>query len=680
MGQSGQVQAIHSQAIQLRGDRRRAILEGTLVALVLLLVGLLASFGLWRSAADSLRTQLREEMARLAQIAAAGVDAELHATITDPGQMQGEAYARAVEPLRRFRDRAPGVKYVYTAVRREPAGGEGPVEVRFVLDAATPGDHDGDGVEDQAAVNEIYDDCEEEIHVAFGDGRDGVPTASPEPYSDQWGTFITGYAPFRDASGAIVGVVGVDMVADRYIARLAAAQSRAVWGLVPAGVVSVALGTAAFAMRRHTLRLKRAEASASDALRVTVDELAERNRELEHLRNRAEDAAEAKASFLANMSHEIRTPLTAVLGYLDLLEENIAEEASLQRSLRLGHLRTIRSAGEHLLVLINDILDFSKIEAGRMSIESVTTDLSSILEDTETIFRSSAADRGVGLEIRLESAIPAEVQSDPTRVRQILFNLVGNAVKFTERGSILVLVRFRDGAVELDVEDTGPGMTREQADRLFRPFTQADASVTRRHGGTGLGLSICRRLGELLGGSVELLRTAPNEGATFRFRLPARYPSVRLITTLRRGASAPCMGTDRVDAPTLKGRILLAEDGKDNQRLISHHLRKAGAEVEIAENGVEALAILDRAAERGAPFDLLLTDVQMPEMDGCTLARTIRDRGNAMPIVALTAHAMAEDRDRCTAAGCDDYATKPIDRAKLVATCARWIARRTKAA
>ena len=657
-----------------RADRRRAFIEGAAVACVFLMVAALASMGLWQSTVQSLHTQLGDEMARLATVAAGLVDPDLHRTFHDPAQMASEDYARAVGPLKRFRDHAPGVTYVYTAVRVDD-------QVRFVLDAADPGDHDGDGVEDQSAIDQLYDDCEPAILVAFGtDGQPGRATSSPEPYTDDWGTFVSGYAPIVDGSGAVVGVVGVDMTAERYLERIAAARSQAVWGLVPAGVVSLAVGVVVFALRRHALGLKRSEARTAEALRDSVAQLADRNRELDHLRVRAEEAAEMKSSFLANMSHEIRTPLTAMLGYLDLLDENLDDDRSPQRGLRQGHLRMIRGAGEHLLAVINDILDLSKIEAGRMTIESMPTDVAHLLVECDTILQSRAREKGLALAFELESAIPRAIVSDPTRVRQVLLNLVGNAVKFTERGGVRVLCRRAGDVIEIDIVDTGPGMNREQAARLFQPFMQADASVTRRHGGTGLGLSICRRLGDLLGGGVELLRTEPGVGTTFRLSLPAReVPGAGCVASL--GEVAAADATAMAGPPViLAGRILLAEDGKDNQRLIAHHLRKAGAEVAIAENGLEALKLLADAAAEGRPFDLLVTDVQMPEMDGCALARAVRGRAPRFPIIALTAHAMAEDRQRCEAAGCNDYATKPIDRRRLLETCARWLHSRAAAA
>jgi PAS domain S-box-containing protein len=405
------------------------------------------------------------------------------------------------------------------------------------------------------------------------------------------------------------------------------------------------------------------------------------NRMLEKARAAAENANRAKSAFLANMSHEIRTPLTAILGYADLLREE--ESATISPEQRTQTIDTIRRAGQHLLTIINDILDLSKIEAGRMSVERIETPLLGVLREVESFMRVRAAAGGLTLTTRLARPLPDRILSDPTRLRQILMNLVGNAVKFTEIGSVTITADAveRDGQSRLviDVEDTGAGLTEEQASRLFEPFSQADASTTRRFGGTGLGLTICRRLANIMGGDVTLHRTQPGRGSCFRVELPlVPAPSAAMVANLDAltAAPAPAPSQPRV---SLRGRILLAEDGPDNQRLIAFHLRNAGAEVAIADNGRIALEMIDRAAGGGAPFDLLLTDVQMPEMDGYTLARTLRERGSTLPIIALTAHAMAEDRERCLQAGCDDFATKPIDKPALLATCARWMGRRDEA-
>jgi len=398
----------------------------------------------------------------------------------------------------------------------------------------------------------------------------------------------------------------------------------------------------------------------------------------------AEMASYAKSEFLANMSHEIRTPLTAILGYTDVLRDELAMAVGSAR--QLDAVDTIRRAGEHLLTVINDILDLSKIEAGRMVIEEIDTSLPTLLQEVDGLMQERVASKGVTLRTSLATPVPDRVRTDPTRLRQILMNLVGNAVKFTEVGSVDVVVRavpapdaFSGDRLEISVTDTGAGMTRRQAEGLFQPFTQADASVTRRHGGTGLGLTICRRLAALMDGDVRLQSTRPGVGTTFVVELPlVPDEHATLVHSLHAAAPAAAAATPAA-LVALHGRILLAEDGPDNQRLISHHLRKAGADVVIAENGAVALEHMLAGMAEGTPFDLLVTDMQMPEMDGYTLARTLRARGVRTPIVALTAHAMAEDRGKCLAAGCDDYASKPIDRAALLATCAHWLAQRGRA-
>jgi PAS domain S-box-containing protein len=405
-------------------------------------------------------------------------------------------------------------------------------------------------------------------------------------------------------------------------------------------------------------------------------ELATRAKEMELLRDRAEQATAAKSAFLANMSHEIRTPLTAILGYADLLRDDGDLEAAPQR--RLQTLETIRAAGQHLLTVINDILDLSKIEADKMTVEHVEAELPAILHEVESLMRPRTGQKGVRLATHLETPIPERIISDPTRLRQILMNLVGNAVKFTDHGSVTISAKVTSGPAGerllVDVTDTGSGLSDEQIKRLFSPFSQADDSVTRKHGGTGLGLTICRRLADLMGGSVTLVRSERDVGSCFRVDLPL-VPVAGVRRVLSLGAVQPGDAADGAAAAVtqLTGRILLAEDGADNQRLIAFHLRKAGATVEVAENGLIALRMIEAAAAAGAPYDLLLTDMQMPEMDGYSLARTLRTRGSGLAVVALTAHAMAEDRTRCRQAGCDDYATKPIDRVALLATCARWI-------
>ncbi|MDX2133083.1 MAG: PAS domain S-box protein [Planctomycetota bacterium] len=403
----------------------------------------------------------------------------------------------------------------------------------------------------------------------------------------------------------------------------------------------------------------------------------------------AELASRAKSEFLANMSHEIRTPMTAILGYADLLAE--MGDRSLAPPGRLDCIETIRRNGEHLLSIINDILDLSKIEAGKMTVEVVPVDARQIVLEVESLMAFKARAKGVELRIRQDTPLPARIRTDPLRLRQILVNLVGNALKFTETGSVTVAMSFAPEAsprLRIEIIDTGIGMSPEQVERLFDSFQQADTSTTRRFGGTGLGLRISRTLATMLGGDVTVT-SCVGAGSTFTATVatgdvsdvPMEGPEM-----LRRPQTptAETAATPTVGAAALQGvRVLLVEDGPDNQRLIAFHLRKAGADVRVADNGRVALSMLTIADDPGQPlteppaFDLVLTDMQMPEMDGYELARALRRKGWTRPVVALTAHAMQGDAAKCYDAGCDAYAAKPIDSQRLVEVCLLSLRRAT---
>ncbi len=388
---------------------------------------------------------------------------------------------------------------------------------------------------------------------------------------------------------------------------------------------------------------------------------------LERAKREADAANEAKSEFLANMSHEIRTPMTAILGFTDnLLDPDLTESEKLQA------VHTVRRNGEYLLQIINDILDISKIEAGKLEVERIACPLGQTLAEVQSLMQVRADAKKLLFEVEILGAVPETIQSDPTRLRQILVNLVGNAIKFTKTGSVRLVARFiGDGAepyIQFDVIDTGLGMTEEQAGKLFQAFSQADSSTTRKFGGTGLGLNISKRLAQMLGGDIAV-ESRPGEGSVFRVTVATgSLDGVRMVDgpavlTIARPdpSAAPSGEVDRLDC-----RILLAEDGPDNQRLISHVLKKAGAEVTVTENGKLAVDAALSARDQGDPFDVILMDMQMPVMDGYEAAGLLRRRGYTGPIIALTAHAMASDRQRCLDTGCDDYATKPINRQNLI--------------
>jgi signal transduction histidine kinase/CheY-like chemotaxis protein/HPt (histidine-containing phosphotransfer) domain-containing protein len=422
-------------------------------------------------------------------------------------------------------------------------------------------------------------------------------------------------------------------------------------------------------------RAAAAVARARDELELRVRE---RTGDLERLnaklrseiteRDAADAANRAKSEFLANMSHEIRTPMTAVLGYADLLlDQDLAPPE------RLECIQTIRRNGEHLLTVLNDVLDLSKIEAGKLLIERIACGPAQIVVDVASLMRVRALEKELDFGVEFATPVPETIESDPTRLRQILVNLTGNAIKFTETGSVRIVVRCDPPKLSFSVVDRGIGMTREQVERLFRPFTQADSSTTRRFGGSGLGLVICKRLADMLGGTIAV-ESAAGSGSTFTLTIDTGpLEGVPMLSGLQEaGAATPAASPD-VSQIRCVGRVLLAEDGADNQLLISTHLRKAGAVVTVAENGRVAVEKALAAIEGGAPFDLILMDMQMPELDGYGATATLRAKGYTRPIVALTAHAMASDRERCLRAGCDDYLSKPIHRPELLSTVRRYI-------
>jgi len=402
-----------------------------------------------------------------------------------------------------------------------------------------------------------------------------------------------------------------------------------------------------------------------------------RNDELNEARKKAVQAMRYKSDFLASMSHEIRTPMTAILGYSSILLEGLREDPNL-----ISAAQTIQRNGEYLLELINDILDLSKIEAGALRVEAIECSPTQIVNEVVNLMQVRADSKKLALRVQYEGSLPAQIQTDPTRLRQILVNLMGNAIKFTEQGEVRLVVRGITGEtsyLNFEVHDTGIGMTGEQLSRLFQPFTQADGSTTRKFGGTGLGLSISKRLSELLGGTLTVC-SAPGKGSVFTLSIksgvfdPASWQSPEQLTasvekTVKpQPAGAPC-------ETKLPYRILLAEDGPDNQRLINYFLTRAGATVTLADNGWIALNVVREGIARGEHFDCVLMDVQMPVMDGYQATMELRRERYKGPIIALTANAMTHDRQLCLDAGCDDYATKPIDRVKLLELVDRHVQR-----
>ncbi len=421
---------------------------------------------------------------------------------------------------------------------------------------------------------------------------------------------------------------------------------------------------------------------------------------LEQAKLAAESASKAKNEIVAKVSHELRTPIAAISGYTELLRDGTNQGQGAEQISDREALDAILRNSTHLLALVNDILDVARIEAGQIRMHNSPTSLSELAKDIMDGLRLRVGSRRLSLHTQVDADVPQRIVTDPVRLRQVLINLVTNAVKFTDRGSVWMTVR-RDGPdrVAISVRDTGPGMTSEQVSKLFQPFMQVDNSMSRGFSGAGLGLAISKQLVDLMGGRIAVQST-PGRGTEFTVRLPliaapdgsggtgdSGHGKPRTAsasdTAIRPGASERlalagggwgAVATSIAGPALLEGcRILVAEDGPDNARLICHHLRTAGAIVTHVWDGRGALRLVEgRGDGDEAPFDLILLDMQMPVMDGYAATENMRAHGVTLPIVALTAHSTPADRARCTEVGCTDYACKPISRTALMDLCHKW--------
>ena len=466
-----------------------------------------------------------------------------------------------------------------------------------------------------------------------------------------------------DASDANRVDTVVQVIDHKFVLSVSAKNAQSMWMESRATIaVFISGGLLTLMLTMITWSLTRTRRKAVELAECMTSSIRQSEQRQRLLALQAASANKAKSEFLANMSHEIRTPMTAILGYADLLADLMRlHEQDKEYSEAVN---SIQRSGKHLMMIINDVLDLSKIESGKLEVEHEPCAIVETVQEVFTTMRMSAMRKGLELRVIFETPFPDTVDSDPYRARQILLNLVGNAIKFTSEGSVEIVLSDDGQHLRISVVDTGVGISSDDINSLFDPFEQFDSSVSRVHEGTGLGLTISQHLAQLLGGQI-CVGSEVGFGSVFTLEIPRDCPDgAKMLTEFGSvdGASANHHTALSELEQAGGGVILLAEDGEDNQRLISHLLRKAGYEFEIVKNGQEAI---DRFLKKSDHFDLILMDMQMPVLDGYSATRQLRRMGHTLPIVALTAHALDGARDDCIEAGCNEYVAKPIDRERL---------------
>jgi signal transduction histidine kinase/FixJ family two-component response regulator len=653
-----QLQKLKPLLRRLNGPPAHGILAGAAV----LVISSLGVLYVWHSAREAQLDAVRTELRQLAQAAATLVDGDLHRSITSQEQAGSPEHLALLAPLVKFHKATSDIIYVYTAVLEHD-------RIYYLLGTDYLYRVAGDS-QPPESIMAPHDTFDPALRRALYRHEVAV---NDEPVRERVRSYMSAYAPFFDRSGRFAGVIGIDMWLRDFDARIASIGRAGIGAFGAVALMSVLAGFV-------VLRLSRAAQRAHRRDRVMQSRLAEAKKDAEARAQRAQAAARAQSDLLAVMSHEIRTPMSGVLGFANLLLDTPLNRE--QRELA----ETVQRSGEALRMVINDVLDYSKIEAGRMTVEHIDMSLQSVFDGVRTILQAAAIERGVAMNVEYDPRLPKYIKGDPVRIHQVLLNLAGNAVKFTEGGTMLIAAAELDAThLKISVTDTGIGISDEQMATLFQRYAQADTSITRRFGGTGLGLSISKTLVELMGGEIGVL-SRPGAGSTFWFVLPlhAGSPTIEAVApevaapAEVAGPAQAAVTEGPVSPPTVprsaaRAQLLLVEDNFVNQRVALYMLAKLRYQVDAVASGVEAIERLGKTR-----YQLILMDCQMPEMDGFEATRRIRDSSSAVldhevPIIAMTANAFPEDRVRAIASGMNDFLSKPVDQSTLSAVIEKWL-------